>query len=131
MEGPVDCTAYLGRGIHSSHSVYLTAVNLDCTIPHDCKSGPLGPGSYSVISNKYPYTSGPQATVEWLVLDAQCNATEDTEASLGGTLTITGSNPVPGGRIAGTFDVTLGTDHVTGSFDTFLCPEPNPINICY
>ena len=78
-------------------------------------------GTYTVMDAQVPNS----AVAEGNVLDSSCvnNADNDVLAS-SGTIDLTTAS---GGVFAGTFDLTFGADHVTGSFDATQCatkPEP-------
>jgi hypothetical protein len=82
-------------------------------------SPPTEPGTFMV---RYDTTVPPQlAYFQVLVHDAMCNdILMPTALGAGGTVVLTG---VDGDRLAGHYDVTLGSgDHVTGSFDPEPCP---------
>ena len=60
---------------------------------------------------------GNNLNVQYAQFDATCNATEN-EAATSGSVTITS---VTSCGVVGTFDVTLNSDHVTGSFTAANC----------
>jgi len=52
----------------------------------------------------------------WDALDATCNST--TTHATAGTVTVTS---ISASQLTGTFDITFGSDHVSGSFDASSC----------
>jgi hypothetical protein len=65
------------------------------------------------------------AVAEANVLDASCvNVADNDVLATAGTINLTTAS---GGVFAGTFDLTFGADHVTGSFDATQCAsKPTP-----
>jgi hypothetical protein len=61
---------------------------------------------------------GMVAAAQFAVDDASCNATTGPIEATSGTLTVT---RVDATGYTGTFDLTFGTDHVTGTFNTGTC----------
>jgi hypothetical protein len=73
-------------------------------------SGPaVTPGTYT------PSTMPDELTAGYTSLDANCMGADSEETA--GSVTVTAA----GASFAGTFDLTFGADHVTGSFDAPLC----------
>jgi hypothetical protein len=78
---------------------------------------PSQPGTYPVSSLLDPLpSSGPYATCGFLVDDATCKISEAPCDS--GQITLTRADAT---GYAGTFDIVIAGDHVTGSFDTSNC----------
>ncbi|MGD0528252.1 MAG: hypothetical protein ABSE49_24165 [Polyangiaceae bacterium] len=75
----------------------------------------VGPGTYTVGSTA---VSGAQVT--FAAQDAMCTSTASADAT-GGTVTL---SVVNGTSIEGSFDVTFGSDHVSGTFDAPVCAVP-------
>ncbi len=73
--------------------------------------GSVATGTYGVVSQGFG------ATASYATQDATCN-TSFSETASGGSVTLT---TVSGSSVAGTFDLTFGTDHVTGSFSAPIC----------
>jgi hypothetical protein len=72
-------------------------------------NSPLAPGMY-------PLTDA-SSDAEYKTLDATCSSDIKNEATAG-TITITASTDA---QISGTFDLTFGADHLTGSFAAAVC----------
>ena len=77
------------------------------------------PGTYQVRADAPPY-----ALALATILDAQCMDNTDISAQVDtGSVTLT---KVDGGVFSGSFDVTLGADHVTGEFRAVECDITPP-----
>lgn len=80
-------------------------------------SAPGHSGTYAITSNGSP-TSGQFAWAFFVAVGAQTSDSSQMQAS-GGSVTLT---DVADGRYGGSFDLTFGSDHLTGSFDSSNCP---------
>jgi len=79
---------------------------------------PTATGTYPVfVATDHSHT-GLQASLQFLATDANCNLITNIDAAAGGTVTLT---RIDATGYAGTFDVTFGTSHVTGSFASAQC----------
>jgi hypothetical protein len=79
---------------------------------------PTQPGTYEVSSLADPLpSSGPYATCGFRVTDAACQVTTNVPCD-SGNIVLT---RVDATGYAGTFDLVLAGDHVTGAFDTTNC----------
>jgi len=78
------------------------------------------PGNYPVIPNLAISLAYAHASLERT--DSACQTAEIVEGT-GGTITLDGYEPKPGGRMTGSFAVTFGTDAEpgTGDFDALYC----------
>jgi hypothetical protein len=79
-------------------------------------------GDFTVIDST-PTKAGNWAIASFSHLDANCTNTLSKSASSGksGLVKVTGVNAANNGSIAGTFDVSFGSDRVTGSFSGAYC----------
>jgi hypothetical protein len=94
----------------------LTLLLADYTAA-DTSMPPMAPGTYPVSSLTDPLpTSGPYAACGFHIADAACDFSESNCTS--GQITLTRADDT---GYAGTFDVVIDGDHVTGSFDTMNC----------
>ena len=84
----------------------------------DANTPPTQPGTYTVHPLGDPVT-GLYAACGVEVYDASCGLS--TLACTGGTVTLTLVDTSGTGQLAGTFDITIGADHVTGNFDSAIC----------
>jgi len=73
--------------------------------------GSVATGTYSIVSQGFG------ATASYTTEDTTCNTSFSENAS-SGSVTLT---TVSGSTVAGTFDVTFGSDHLTGSFSAPIC----------
>jgi hypothetical protein len=77
---------------------------------HLMGSAPVPPGVYTVPST---------ATAQFATYDSACNVSG--EEAVGGSITVTKADAC---GLAGTFDLNLTSDHVTGSF---VAPDCEPV----
>jgi hypothetical protein len=98
------CSVLQSHGNPSSASALLLAVS--------AKGGSVPDGTYVVVP-------GGQfgATASFSLTDADCNQVENLTAT-GGSITLTSTG---GSAIAGSFDLTFGTDEVKGTFSAPIC----------
>jgi len=75
----------------------------------DANGPAVTPGTYT------PSTMPDELTAGYTSLDANCQGPQTEETA--GSVTVTAA----GASYVGTFDLTFGADHVTGSFDAPLC----------
>ncbi len=75
----------------------------------DANGPAVTPGTYT------PTTMPDELTAGYTSLDASCQGSDNEETA--GSVTVTAA----GASYVGTFDLTFGADHVTGSFDAPLC----------
>ncbi len=73
--------------------------------------GSVATGTYGIVSQGFG------ATASYATEDATCN-TSFSESASSGSVTLT---TVSGSTVAGTFDLTFGGDHLTGSFSAPVC----------
>jgi len=84
------------------------------TLADGSLSGPVtAPGTFSLLTAG---VSTGEFGVNWDTIDASCNDT--STSATGGSVTVTA---VSASRLEGTFDLTFGADHVTGSFSASNC----------
>jgi hypothetical protein len=82
-------------------------------------AGPVtGPGTFDFLGSSSGATK--VFAANWESFDATCTPT--STSATGGSVTVTA---VTATHIAATFDVTFGTDHITGSFDASACAAPS------
>jgi hypothetical protein len=81
-------------------------------------TAPTATGTYPVVLATDHSHTGLQASLQFLATDASCNLITNIDAVAGGTVTLT---RIDATGYAGTFDVTFGTSHVTGSFTSAQC----------
>jgi hypothetical protein len=74
-------------------------------------------GTYTIVPQ-----GGYGATASYTTEDDDCNTTL-SETATGGTVTLTTASS---SSVAGTFDLTFDTDHVTGSFSAPVCSYTEP-----
>jgi hypothetical protein len=79
----------------------------------------LTPGTYAYVGQ--PTQPGSYSAGAFMKSDATCKATSSTTTTTAGTVTLTTANLAPSGRLTGSFDLTLGADKITGSFDAPFC----------
>jgi hypothetical protein len=80
------------------------------------------------IAGTYDITASPQAgamsaSAIVLLLDNQCMTMPNSPVASMGSVTLTNVNLFAGGETDGTFDLTFGTDHLTGSFAAPFCDQ--------
>jgi hypothetical protein len=80
-------------------------------------SAPSHSGTYVITTSTAP-GAGQFATAVFSTIGAQTTDTSETQAGAG-TVTLT---DVATGTYGGSFDLTFGSDHLTGSFDSSNCP---------
>jgi hypothetical protein len=97
------CTVLQDHGNPPGATALIVAVS--------AMGGSVATGTYAVV------TQGFGATASYATQDATCNTSFSENAS-GGSVTLT---TVSGSTVAGTFDLTFGSDHLTGSFSAPIC----------
>jgi hypothetical protein len=107
----------VARGVtnpnHTSVVLGLSTVAADATTPRP------SPGTYPIVSSA-PEAAGNQAQGGFYVSDSACKSALSQSQGLatGGSVTL---SAVSDARVAGTFSIDVGTDHVDGTFDTAFC----------
>jgi hypothetical protein len=77
-------------------------------------AGPVtAPGTFSLL----PSLGTNEFGAEWTSVDASC--VDTTISATGGSVTVT---DVSASELTGSFDLTFGADHITGSFSASECP---------
>jgi hypothetical protein len=81
-------------------------------------AGPVtAPGTFTLIGG---HPGADAFGAEWSFVDASCADT--TVSATGGTVTVTAAS---GSQLTGTFDLTFGSDHLTGKFRALDCAAAN------
>lgn len=96
-------------GVLQSHANPANATALVLAVSASGSS--VGTGTYDIVSQGFG------ATASYAKQDSTCNTSFSENAS-GGSVTLTA---VSGSSVSGTFDLTFGSDHVTGSFSAPIC----------
>jgi hypothetical protein len=110
----------------SGRSIDIEAFDSEGCPGPACAARPVPAGTYSILRQ----ISGRQAAVDYSSFDSQCAFEKDIEADVGGTITITKAGLNVGDELQGSFDVIIGGNRVTGSFQTTICPIAQPDHVC-
>jgi len=82
------------------------------------------PGTYSISTT--PSTSGTMAFATLVETDASCNS-DAPSGTASGTITLTS---VTSTTVTGSYDITLGSQNLTGTIDATLCTTTFPGDVC-
>jgi hypothetical protein len=121
-----DCSSFLGEYLADSKMLALVVGQgvCDSGTGRCLAENALGPGTYSVSTNPFQIQPVPQADIEFQALDARCRVTSAKTSNVGSTIALVQAENKVYGRYRGSFDATFGSDHISGEFDTYLCPLP-------
>jgi hypothetical protein len=126
--------AFFANGVTTGTAVGVVSFADACATLYTSKRVPKGSGGLSLQLISYASGSAGPVTApgtftligvqpgadafgaEWTFVDAPC--TDTTVSATGGTVSVTAAS---GSQHTGTFDLTFGSDHLTGSFSASDC----------
>jgi hypothetical protein len=96
-------------GVLQAHGNPPNATSLELVV--SALGSSVATGNYAIVPQGYG------ASASYATVDGNCNPSF-VDGATGGSITLT---TVSGSTIAGTFDLTFGSDHLTGSFSAPIC----------